>query len=784
MVVIRPGADSRLVIGDARAAGDVSRGDAKAGSRDGAPTLSGTSTKGNNYPSEPAGSRARRTGAGLSLNRIGRPVRSRWLLVLLLLAAPPAWSQEPSPAPAPSPEVNESEQARREETVNVEAELPALPPSSTAATRLPVAVQDLPVTVSIVPRSLQREQADFVLGDALRNASGVTVGAGFGVFDFFTIRGFDSLTGGLVLTDGIPEPESTFHPLYNVRQVEVLKGPGAFLYGGNALAGAVQIVRKQPMARRFADASLTYGRFGTFEGALDANTSTSDGDLAFRLNGVWQGTDGHRDVDDGSIAAVNPALTWRPDEDTRLGLTFEYVASSQAPDSGLPFVGESGADLAPVAPEQSYQSTFDESDQDAYRVRLTGERKLGDRLTLRNRFYFTQLGWDSKGTLINGAFPFPDGNTYVVRTLVLLDDTQKLLGDQLELGASFQTGPVGHELIGGVELTRYDDTFTQDVALLQPVDMLAPVAEPPGTPIPPAIPAFAQAGDSKSLVFAPYVVDRLSISKKWQAFVGARLDTLSYEDAPSGTDRDDTHLSPLLGVVFSPEPTLSFHASGGTAFAPPSTQVVGPREPETSRQLEAGAKLQFLGGRGFLGVSAYDLRREDIAIPDSTGLFTQAGDQRSRGVEVDFSAEPAHGLVAYANYAFTHAELTNFAELVVTPAGPVFLDRSGNTPAFAPRHLFNLWLSKSLDNGLGAAIGVRCLSEQFVGEDNRFRIDGYATVDAAIFYKTGRTRFAVNFKNLTDTEYATRGFGGVSAIPGRPFEVLARVDVRLGGRTD
>ena len=256
----------------------------------------------------------------------------------------------------------------------MEAELPALPPSSNAATRLPISVMDLPVTVSVVPRSLQRDQADFVLGDALRNASGVTVGAGFGVFDFFTVRGFDSLTGGLVLTDGIPEPESTFHPLYNVRQVEVLKGPGAFLYGGNAMAGAVQIVRKQPMAARFADASLTYGRFDTYEAAIDANTARSDGTLAFRLNGVWQGTHSHRDVGDGSIGAVFPSLVWRPSEDTRVGASFEYVSSNWPPDSGIPFVGESGSDLAPVPRETSYQSPFDASEQDAYRLRVEAEQ--------------------------------------------------------------------------------------------------------------------------------------------------------------------------------------------------------------------------------------------------------------------------------------------------------------------------------------------------------------------------------------------------------------------------
>jgi TonB-dependent siderophore receptor len=619
-----------------------------------------------------------------------------------------------------------------------------------------------------------------VLTDALRNASGVNVATGFGVFDFFTIRGFDSLTAGLVLTDGVAEPESTFYPLYNVRQVEVLKGPGAFLYGGNPLAGAVQLVRKQPAGGRFGQASLTYGRFGTFEGALDGNAATSDGRVAFRLNGVWQGTDQYRDLDRGSIAGVNPTLAWKPDEKTGVGLGFEYVRSHWPPDSGLPFVGPSGSTLATVSRTRSYQSPFDDSQQDVYRLRLDGERRLGN-VVLRNRLYFTKLDWDSDGTLLSGAFPFPDGRTYVIRTLVLLDDSQKLFGDQLELTSSFRTGRVGHDLLAGVEASRLKDRFVQDVALLSPIDLLAPV-EPPGSAPPATIPAFGQAGDSRTLVLAPYLVDRLTLSRHWQAFVGARLDTIDFEDHPSRTDRHDTRLSPMLGLVFTPTPAVSLHLSGGTAFAPPSTQVLGPRDPETSRSAEVGAKVQFLGGKAFLGATAYVLEREDIAIPDSTGLFKQAGDQRSRGFELDLSAEPAKGFVAYGAYAFTDAELTRFAELVNTAQGPLFFDRSGNTPAFAPRHLVNVWLSKELPGGFGLAAGLRGVSEQFAGEDNRYRTSGYVILDAAVSYNVGRTRFAVNFKNITGTEYETRGFGGVSAIPGRPFEVLGRIDVGFGTR--
>ena len=143
---------------------------------------------------------------------------------------------------------------------------------------MPVLPRDLPLSVAVVGRPLLDEQAALVLGDALENVSGVNVATGFGVFDFFVIRGFDSLSSGLVLTDGLPEPESTFYPLYNVRQVEVLKGPASFLLGGNPLAGAVQLDRKQPQAKTFADVALGYGRYGTFEAALDANAATDDGE--------------------------------------------------------------------------------------------------------------------------------------------------------------------------------------------------------------------------------------------------------------------------------------------------------------------------------------------------------------------------------------------------------------------------------------------------------------------------------------------------------------------------
>jgi TonB-dependent siderophore receptor len=695
-------------------------------------------------------------------------------LTVLLLAAAPVWAQQTDPSPSPAPG-----DLRREETVDVQAELPVMPPSVFAATRLPEPVESLPLGVSVVPRSLFREQDALVVSDALKNASGTNVAPAFGVFDYFVVRGFDSLSSGLVVVDGAPEPESTFYPLYNVRQVEVVKGPSGFLYGGNALAAAVHLVRKQPARGRFAEASLGYGRYGTFDAAADANAARADGSLAFRLNGVWQQTDGYRDGKERSQRGLHPSLLWRPDEQSRLTLSFEYVRAEAMPDTGIPFL--SGG-LAPVPRTQSYQSPLDHSDQDIYRFRFDGERRIGSRLRLRNKLYYTDFKWDSDGTLILGAFPFPEpvGGFVVGRILALLDDRQKLLGDQLEAALTFRTGGAAHSLLAGVEAYRWRDTFRQDAAFLLPVDLLDPVDF---TQAPVATdPRFGQLGDARSLVVAPYVVDHVRLLDKFSLFAGARLDRLDYEDEATGTNREATEVSPLGGIVFAPTPRLSLYLNAGKGFAPPSTTVVGPRDPETSRQVEGGVKATFPNGKGYFGAAVYHLERKNIAIPDSTGLTQQSGDQRSRGFELDLSVEPIPGWVTYASYAFTDAELTRFAELVQLQQPPFFavLDRSGNRPPYAPRHLANVWTSRTFSRRLTLAAGARYVSAQFVGEDNRFQADRYLLVDAAAAYRAGRARFSANLKNLTGTKYETRGFGAASAVPAPGFEIRGRIEIAGG----
>lgn len=683
------------------------------------------------------------------------------------------------------------------DTVTVEGQKHfQIPTLNTIATKMLIPLHKTPASVGVVSRTVFERQLGVTLRDALRNVSGVNVQNGFGTHDFFLMRGFESLSGGLVLTDGAAEPEVSFYNLYNIERVEVLKGPAAFLYGGNPLSGAANLVRKQPLFENFASFSGSYGEFQSFRGTFDAGLTNPEQNLAMRINGLWQDSEDYRDDKDNNSYAINPALAWRMDENSAVTANFEYVKSNYQPDSGIPLLFSFNERFQPVVlglpdvpRERSYQSPLDDSEQDLLRLRLDYHHRVNNHLQLRDKFYFTRMEWKSRGTLINGAFPDfqQQGAFNVVRLLNQLDDNQRFTGNQLEAHWTFRTATVKHQLLTGLETARFADKFDLRFGQIADIDLFTPV-ETVTAPDQLLLAPFA-AGDGRSLVFAPYFLDQVALTTNVQLFAGGRFDYINYRDTrtdfdfvnqfpvASKTDRSYQRFSPMAGLIIEPSASLSIYANAGQAFRPPSVTVPGDPKPEESTQFEVGAKLRTLGGRLTSSLALYHLKKENITILDQTGVSRQNGDQRSRGLEFELAAQWQRGLHTYFTYSFTDAELTQFQEF--DNLTQQIADRNGNTPAFVPDHILNFWATKEYGNGLGFGGGLRFVSSQYIDEDNAFQIDDYLTFDATIFYSLTPWRWSINVKNITDRDYETRGFNQFSVTPARPRAVYAAIDFAL-----
>ena len=131
---------------------------------------------------------------------------------------------------------------------------------ATGKTTLPV--RELPLTIdTVLGREIIDEQGDNDLVTALKNVPGVYAFTTYGVYEYYSFRGFlDSVQ----LVDGVRNEGNRINTqLTNIERIEVLKGPSSALYGGSALGATVNLIRKKPARRPAYDFSASAGSWST-----------------------------------------------------------------------------------------------------------------------------------------------------------------------------------------------------------------------------------------------------------------------------------------------------------------------------------------------------------------------------------------------------------------------------------------------------------------------------------------------------------------------------------------
>lgn len=671
------------------------------------------------------------------------------------------------------------------------------------AAKMPLTLQQIPASIDVVTQQTLKDQNATVLSDALENVSSVNIQSSLGTQDYFLIRGFESTSAGLVLTDGAREPDQSlfkfygfgFYDLYNVDQVEVLKGPAAFLYGGNTLSGAVNLARKQPLFHNFADVSLTHSRYQSYRETIEIGYADPDSIFACRVNGVWQSTGNFREHASHKNYAINPAVICNFRKYGWLTVNFEYVRSDIKPDMGIPlYVPNETWQLPDVPRKTSYQTSFDELGYDRFRLRLDYQKDFSESVQLKNKFYFTYLNGSSRFTFANFPYRVLPGIWVFDRNMYSFTETQPYVGNQLDLVLSFKQGKIQHKLLLGFESALFRNNSVEWTTMLKTADLFDPY-----DPIADFDQLMTLATriktHSRNLMLAPYFVDYISFSDKLQLFGGGRVDFIAFHtdrrnapfdyvgraltSQPIPFSQTYSKFSPMAGLVLKDSDDLWFYMNYGRSFAQ-SARIVD--EPEKSSQFEIGYKYATLNEKVRTSGAIYSLKKENISIPLTGPLqgdrHASTGSQASLGFEFELTAQPWSDWYVFLTYAFVDAELINYTAMTASQYGKLIVaDFSGNQPTFVPSQTINLWITKLFANGFSCGAGIRHVGDQYLNLENTFEIGDYYIASAMAALKIGNYSIQINLDNLSNTKFLSRGLGPYSVIPAGSLVVYGSLDV-------
>ena len=133
---------------------------------------------------------------------------------------------------------------------------------------------------------------------------------------------------------------SAFRAIYDLGQIEVLRGPQGTLRSGSAPGGAILFsTRKADLNDHSASVQLSTSNQNLFNTQITANVVLMKGKLAFRLAGLYDGNDANsaHNVITGfdsrsHTRSIRGTLTWKPNENISVNLVHQYLYQNKQVD--------------------------------------------------------------------------------------------------------------------------------------------------------------------------------------------------------------------------------------------------------------------------------------------------------------------------------------------------------------------------------------------------------------------------------------------------------------------
>ncbi|PRC91872.1 TonB-dependent receptor [Solimicrobium silvestre] len=666
-------------------------------------------------------------------------------------------------------------------------------------------IRDIPQSITVMTEKLMDEAKLTTLKEALHYTSGITFAAAEnGTDQDIRLRGFPVATTGDLLLDGMRDPSQYDRDAFNYDRIEVMRGSASMLFGRGSTGGVINQVSKKSFLDDHNEIDTTLGTGRYFRLTGDFNIRTGN-DSALRMNVM-------RNTADNKGAEINkygiaPTFSWGIGHRDEFSVGLFYLNVDNVPMSGIRYLNGTVPD---IKPGNFYGTKSDYQRGEATYLSASHKHRFDDGGQLHSQIRsgrFNRSQWSTTASFAKGTTPENLNGATVLTRSGLAPRKDSYTGTYLQSDYSNKYNAFGvkHELIGGVDAayekadrfggwggvgTNYNKGNTT-------------VGTPNDGRSLPVEPMYRDISNYSFKSFGLYVQDLVQIAPDWKLLGGIRFDsfkgdfdqiaylnaTTNMSNKTTSTSLSDSMFSYRTGVLYQPSATSSYHLSYGTSFNTSAdtyqyvTQQTANTPPEKSRNIELGAKLDWMDGNLSTRGALFQTEKYNERTTDSDfagDAYTLSGKRHSRGMEIDIVGKLTPKTEVYFSY-------TNIWDASIDKAGSAANAQAsvGKRVGLTPKQSAALWLSYQAMPKLRVAGGVHGASENFAlsGQTGaayaNARAPGYAVADLMLEYTIDpRWTAQLNVNNAFNRRYGDQLYPGFVVL-GAPRTFLLTVATRF-----
>ena len=606
-----------------------------------------------------------------------------------------------------------------------------LPEVSVSATRVERDNMDIPAAIDTIDqRTIREDNPQVNLSEVLNRVPGISVlnrqnyaqdlqisSRGFGARSTFGVRGLRLIADGIPATMPDGQGQASSFNLSSAKNIEVLRGPFASMYG-NSAGGVVQIFTADGPKDPTVSLSTLYGSYDTYK--LDAQYGGQHGPLniivdtsRFETNGYRDHSSARRDnlnakfkYDLGSAGVFTLVLNAldQPETEDPLGLTAAQVALNPR---------QAGGNVTTNAYNFNTRKSISQGQAGlTYDVSLTTSTKLNARIYVGDRQVTQHL-----------AIPLAT-QAAATHSGGVVDLDRGFGGAALRLTHETRLGGTPLTFSAGVD---YDRMKERRKGFINNFGVTA---------------GLKRNEDDAVTNNDVYAQAEWQPIKDLNVLAGLRHSNVQFKSTdyfiaagnPNDSGAQDySRTTPALGATYKLTPILNLYANVGKGFETPTFAELAYRpaggtglnfalRPANSLHREIGLKT-VIGDSGRLNVALFRIDVTDEIVVDTNSggrsTFKNAPGTRREGLELGWAQKFSMGFEAALSYTLLNARFTQpFTTVTGTPAVVVPVFAGSKLPGIAGDNLFGELVWRHPTSGFHAGVEVRHSGRVWVNDQN------------------------------------------------------------------